>query len=249
MSAMMAEGGRSSLTIGEVLALLAPDFPDVTISKIRFLEGHGLVSPHRAKSGYRRFSDEDIEQLRLVLIAQRDRYLPLKVIKDHLAAGTLQELVRPQPQVEIALAPDTTDDIDRPSARTTDVDPGSFFTRSELAEASGLTTADLDQLIEVKVITPDAAHRFTGADVQYCRAYAMLTTFGVDPRHMRQARNAASRDAHLIGTAMAHLTGEERTEAAARMLDALSDAHYWQVRAELQRQTPSSGHRPRRTNR
>ena len=164
---MMAEGGRSSLTIGEVLALLAPDFPDVTISKIRFLEGHGLVSPHRAKSDTGGSATRTSSNCGFVLIAQRDRYLPLKVIKDHLAAGTLQELVRPQPQVEIALAPDTTDDIDRPSARTTDVGPRSFFTRSELAEASGLTTADLDQLIEVKVITPDAAHRFTGADVQY----------------------------------------------------------------------------------
>ncbi|MFN8126268.1 MAG: MerR family transcriptional regulator [Candidatus Nanopelagicales bacterium] len=245
MSAMMEESGRASLTIGEVLSLLTPDFPEVTISKIRFLESEGLVSPHRAKSGYRRFSADDIDQLRLVLTAQRDRYLPLRVIKDHLAAGTLREAVRPQPQVEIAALPDPPED----RARTTDVDPNAYFSRSELAEASGLTPDQLQALIEVKVIVADEAHRFTGADVQYCRAYATLTSFGVDPRHMRQARNAASRDAHLIGTAMAHLSGEARTDAAARMLDALSDAHYWQVRAELHRQSPTSGHRPRRTTR
>jgi DNA-binding transcriptional MerR regulator len=204
------------------------------------------VSPHRAKSGYRRFSTEDIDQLRLVLIAQRDRYLPLRVIKEHLAAGTLRELVRPQPQVEILPVEDSEE---RPSARTTDVDPSSYFTRTELIEASGLSADELDALIDVKVIAPDAAHRFTGADVLYCRAYATLTTFGVDPRHMRQARNAASRDAHLIGTAMAHLTGEARSDGSARMLDALSDAHYWQVRAELQRQSPSAGHPARRTSR
>ncbi|MGA7690578.1 MAG: MerR family transcriptional regulator, partial [Jiangellales bacterium] len=82
-----APSGRSgTLSIGQVLAGLREDFPDVTISKIRFLETEGLVEPERAPSGYRRFTPTDVERLRYVLAAQRDHYLPLKVIREHLDA-------------------------------------------------------------------------------------------------------------------------------------------------------------------
>ena len=74
------------MSIGEVLAQLRPDFPDITISKIRFLEDEGLVKPERTASGYRKFSREDVGRLRYVLTAQRDQYLPLRVIKEHLDA-------------------------------------------------------------------------------------------------------------------------------------------------------------------
>lgn len=75
-----------TLTIGEVIGRLAADFPDLTVSKIRYLESGGLISPGRTPAGYRRFSEEDVEKLRWVLAAQRDQYLPLKVIRQHLAA-------------------------------------------------------------------------------------------------------------------------------------------------------------------
>ncbi|MCG8922003.1 MerR family transcriptional regulator [Lentzea sp. CC55] len=77
---------RGVIGIGAVLALLRPEFPDVTISKIRFLEAEGLVRPARTASGYRQFSAADVERLRFVLSAQRDRYLPLKVIREQLDA-------------------------------------------------------------------------------------------------------------------------------------------------------------------
>lgn len=80
---------RSHQSIGEVLTLLQADFPDVTISKIRFLESQGLIDPERTPSGYRKFHDEDISRLRWILTQQRDHFLPLKVIKDRLAAGDL----------------------------------------------------------------------------------------------------------------------------------------------------------------
>ena len=78
---------RDGLSIGAVLAQLRPDFPDVTISKIRFLESEGLISPARTESGYRQFAAVDVERLRFVLAAQRDHYLPLKVIREQLAAA------------------------------------------------------------------------------------------------------------------------------------------------------------------
>ena len=80
---------RTHLSIGEVLSLLQPEFPDITISKIRFLESQGLLDPERTPSGYRKFHDDDIERLRWILTQQRDHFLPLKVIKDRLASGDL----------------------------------------------------------------------------------------------------------------------------------------------------------------
>ncbi|TDD36040.1 MerR family transcriptional regulator, partial [Actinomadura sp. KC06] len=83
---MNAQPARSLMTIGDVLGLLRPEFPDITISKIRFLESEGLVEPERSPSGYRKFGDADVERLRFVLTAQRDHYLPLRVIRQHLQA-------------------------------------------------------------------------------------------------------------------------------------------------------------------
>src|SRR3954466_11298058 len=82
----MSRSNRAFMSIGDVLAQLRPDFPDVTISKIRFLESEGLVEPDRTASGYRKFSRDDLSRLRYVLSAQRDHYLPLRVIREHLDA-------------------------------------------------------------------------------------------------------------------------------------------------------------------
>src|SRR5689334_23816815 len=75
---------RNYMSIGEVLVTLKTEFPDITISKIRFLEGEGLIDPERTPSGYRKFYDEDVDRLRMILRLQRDEYLPLKVIKERL---------------------------------------------------------------------------------------------------------------------------------------------------------------------
>ncbi len=252
MSSAMAEE-RGWMTIGEVLSLLTREFPEISISKIRFLEGEGLIAPERAKSGYRRFTDEDIDQLRLVLIAQRDRYLPLKVIKDHLAAGTLRAAIDPQPAVEVQpepaavrqeqfAFPPAAPSFDVSSAD--DIDPAALFSRSEVVSRSGLTDPDLGSLIDAGVISADPTGRLTGADLLVCRAFAVLQQFGIDDRHMRQAKNAASRESYLIGNAIGHLSGSERTEATTRMLRSFSDAHYWLAVADLHRQNPSTSGRP-----
>jgi DNA-binding transcriptional MerR regulator len=96
---------RSHLSIGEVLNLLQDEFPDITISKIRFLESQGLLDPERTPSGYRKFYEEDIERLRWILRQQKENFLPLKVIKDRLASGDLEEPVPGQPTAVPAAAP------------------------------------------------------------------------------------------------------------------------------------------------
>ena len=88
----MAEAGPAHLSIGEVLGLLLEEFPDVTISKIRFLESQGLIEPERTPSGYRKFFDDDVELLRLILREQREKFLPLRVIKDRLDSGEIEPL-------------------------------------------------------------------------------------------------------------------------------------------------------------
>ncbi|MEV4187441.1 MerR family transcriptional regulator, partial [Streptosporangium canum] len=88
---MSSQAARAHMSIGEVLALLQGEFPDVSISKIRFLEGEGLIEPERSPSGYRKFTYADVERLRYILSEQRDRYLPLRVIKDQLEAADREE--------------------------------------------------------------------------------------------------------------------------------------------------------------
>ena len=188
MTAAMANSGRGWMTIGEVLSVVNRDFPDMTISKIRFLETEGLISPQRAKSGYRRFTDEDVDQLRLVLIAQRDRYLPLRVIKEHLADGTLHDVVHPQPVVEVQPTPAVVEPIqprlpfgaNTPEPRPVPIDPQARFSVSEIVSESGLTDEQLHQLLDSGVVALDPAGRLTGADLQVCRAYRILLGFGVD---------------------------------------------------------------------
>ena len=85
----MGEAGPAHLSIGEVLGLLLEEFPDVTISKIRFLESQGLIEPERTPSGYRKFFDDDVELLRVILREQREKFLPLRVIKDRIVSGEI----------------------------------------------------------------------------------------------------------------------------------------------------------------
>jgi DNA-binding transcriptional MerR regulator len=105
-------GERPHLSIGEVLGLLQEDYPDITISKIRFLESQGLLDPERTPSGYRKFHDEDVEQLRWVLRQQKENFLPLKVIKDRLAAGRLDEPASASGLLDLAVEPRADTDTD-----------------------------------------------------------------------------------------------------------------------------------------
>lgn len=248
MSAMLNE--HTSMTIGEVLSHLTPDFPDVSISKIRFLESEGLIAPQRAKSGYRRFTPDDVATLRLILTAQRDRYLPLRVIKAHLRAGTLAEHVvpKPVPRPEVEVRTDILQIVpEQQGEREPEVDPREPVTRRDLIARSGLTGDHVDELTDSGVIKADPGGRYAGADVLVCQAFRDLLTYGVEVRHLRMVKNAASRDSALISGAVAHLPDPQQSDAIRTMLDALSHVHYWQVVAELNRQPPGQHHRRRRS--
>ncbi|HEU0192419.1 MAG TPA: MerR family transcriptional regulator [Mycobacterium sp.] len=172
------------MSIGAVLDRLRPDFPDITISKIRFLEAEGLVTPERAASGYRRFSADDCARLRYILTAQRDQYLPLKVIKERLDESP--ELPRPVPRL-VSVA--TGETVAPTRVR---------LSREDLLERSGVPEDLLRALLKAGVITTGPGGLFDEHAVAILQCAQALGEYGVEPRHLRAFRSAADRQSDLI---------------------------------------------------
>lgn len=190
------------MSIGRVLDALRPDFPDVTISKIRFLEAEGLVSPERTPSGYRSFSPDDVERLRFVLTAQRDRFWPLRVIREALDArdrGLDVGLDAPDDTSATPRVPVVAPDADVPSTQALlDDDPEFRLTASELARSSALDPATLDALVTYGLLVPDSDGHYDARALQVARAAAELAAYGLEPRHLRPFRTAADREIGLL---------------------------------------------------
>ncbi|MGE2716606.1 MerR family transcriptional regulator [Mycolicibacterium litorale] len=193
----------TGMSIGAVLDLLRPDFPDVTISKIRFLEAEGLVTPERTASGYRRFTAYDCARLRYILTAQRDQYLPLKVIKAQLDAqpdGGLPPSAPATPYPAPRLVPvGAGGDADAvASVAPTQV----RLSREDLLERSGVDDDLLAALIKAGVITTSAKAGggifFDEHSVVIAQCARALADYGVEPRHLRAFRSAADRQSDLI---------------------------------------------------
>ncbi|SPM36705.1 MerR family transcriptional regulator [Mycobacterium rhizamassiliense] len=196
------------MSIGAVLDLLRPDFPDVTISKIRFLEAEGLVTPQRAASGYRRFTAYDCARLRFILTAQRDHYLPLKVIRSQLDAqpdGELPAVGSPYgvPRlVSVGGSADIGDGAGFVSGDTSDaaaVAPTHIrLSRADLLARSGVDDDLLSALLKAGVITTGPGGFFDEHTVVILQCARALSEYGVEPRHLRAFRSAADRQSDLI---------------------------------------------------
>jgi DNA-binding transcriptional MerR regulator len=205
-----------SHTIGEVLNRLKDEFDDITISKIRFLEAEGLITPDRTESGYRKFTPGDIDRLRYVLRAQRDRYLPLKVIKDELTridAGlpVAAPPAEPDPGEVAALrgdeAPETDGaphpDGDAPGQPGDRGEPALLaappsdvhLSTGELADATGLTEREVGQLRDHGLLP--AGPTYDGEDLRVAKLAADLLQWGLEPRHLRMYRQFADREQAL----------------------------------------------------
>jgi DNA-binding transcriptional MerR regulator len=191
----------AGMSIGVVLDLLRPDFPDVTISKIRFLEAEGLVTPQRAASGYRRFTAYDCARLRFILTAQRDHYLPLKVIRAQLDAqpdGELPPFGSPYgvPRLVSVGQDDAGPD---PGSDTAAVAPTRIrLSREDLLERSGVDGDLLSALLKAGVITTGPGGFFDEHAVVILQCARALSEYGVEPRHLRAFRSAADRQSDLI---------------------------------------------------
>jgi DNA-binding transcriptional MerR regulator len=236
---MSAESARAYFTIGEVLAQLRGEFADVSISKIRFLESEGLIEPARSPSGYRRFGPADVERLRYILAAQRDKYLPLRVIKDRLAAIDRGE--DPGPRAPLGLvattgrgtaagtaAGGTGDAIGHPAG---DAAAGtaarSLLTRRELASAAGINDEMLTELEDFGLVERTGRH-FDPEAITVASMAAALARFGVQPRHLRAVKAAAERETALIDQVVAPILRQrspgarDRAAEVAREIAALS---------------------------
>jgi DNA-binding transcriptional MerR regulator len=207
---------RGSVSIGQVLDELSPEFPDISPSKIRFLEAEGLIQPLRSSSGYRRFSAADIKRLRFILTAQRDEYLPLRVIKERLDA--LDGTVVPGAGAQGA-------------AGAAGAVPPVAMTRSELLAAAGATEELLAELEDYGLIR--RARSYGTRTLSVLRSAVRLGEYGVQPRHLRVVKAAADREAALVEQAVAPMTRQKGSrEPALRAAQDLA-AHIASLHATL----------------
>ena len=196
---MSAEPARAYLGIGEVLAQLQAEFPDVSVSKIRFLENEGLIQPARSPSKYRKFSPADVERLRYILTAQRDQYLPLRVIKDQLDAGGQDDSPRRAARYPALADPDA-------------VGPAVPLTRREMLEATGLDEARLAELEDFGLVRRSGG-RYGPDALAAARAVVALDNYGVQARHLRVLRASAERETALIEQVVAPML-RQRSDGA-----------------------------------
>lgn len=188
------------MRISDVLATLQPDFPTLSPSKLRFLEEQGLVEPRRTAGGYRQYSPADLERVRYVLRQQRDRYLPLRVIGEQLAAldrGEGNEPVVPHP-------------VPGSGLRVAD-----RHTAASLADAAGVEPGLVLGLVEAGVITPTAGGHFEPWALEVVAAAAALAEHGVEARHLRVFRAAADRQVGVVEQIVAPLRGQRAVAAQA----------------------------------
>ncbi|WP_077800971.1 MerR family transcriptional regulator [Streptomyces sp. JHA26] len=200
------------MSIGSVLNTLRDEFPDITISKIRFLESEGLVEPRRTPAGYRKFSADDVERLGHVLRMQRDHYLPLKVIREHLDAMERGEAVRlpalgRQRSGEAVPEPD-----EGPTAAR--------IGRDELLAAAGIGEQELTEWESYGLVAPLADGAYDAEAVTVASLVVQLGRFGIEPRHLRLMKAAADREAGLVDQVVAplrrHRNPQTRAHAEAR---------------------------------
>ena len=233
------------LSIGEVLEQLRDEFPDVTISKIRFLESQGLIDPERTPSGYRKFSNDDLDRLRWILLQQRDHFLPLRVIKERLddygssgapapdpSASTRapRSATPPLPFEEIVTRTDDEHDEreDEPGVGDETLEKvDDELTRGELLEASGLTDAQLDELedhgLVVPVVGSGERALYGEAALDVASLAIGFYTRGIEARHLKMYKHFSEREAALFAQVLLPYQRQRNPAARARLIEELAE--------------------------
>ncbi|MFD4790852.1 MerR family transcriptional regulator [Streptomyces sp. NPDC058459] len=200
------------MSIGTVLSVLRDEFPEVTISKIRFLESEGLIEPQRTPSGYRKFSPRDLERLGHVLRMQRDHYLPLKVIREQLEAMERGDALQLPVVGRQRGGPEEPAGAELPSVAR--------IGRDELLAAAGIDESDLREWESYGLLSPLVDGVYDAEAVTVAALVAELGRFGIEPRHLRVMKAAAERDAGLVDQVVAplkrHRNPQTRVLAEAR---------------------------------
>jgi DNA-binding transcriptional MerR regulator len=204
MSAAVPERRDERLTIGAVCRTLRDEFPEVSISKIRYLEDQGLLAPRRTQGGYRLFGDDDVERLRTILRLQRDEFLPLRVIRQELASPSAAERSRRR---AVALG-EGEDEIEL----------------DELCRRAGISAELARELEGFGLIEPrgsGSSRRYVESDADVAAACAELARFGLTARHLRPFRTSADREVALLGQVAAPGLRARNLERRQRALDDL----------------------------
>jgi DNA-binding transcriptional MerR regulator len=201
---MSAAVEHQLLTIGTVCSRLKEEFPDISISKIRYLEDQGLLTPRRTQGGYRLFSEEDVERLRMILRLQRDEFLPLRVIRQELSSSLTKERRR------------------RRSGGLGGPEPD--LDAEELADRAGVRPELVRELEDYGLLAPlavDGHKRYAESDVEVAHVCARLAEFGIAPRHLRAFRTSADRVAGLVEAVTAPALRSRSSERRQSALDDL----------------------------
>ena len=198
------------LTIGTVCRRLTPEFPDISISKIRYLEDQGLLTPRRTQGGYRMYTEEDVERLATILRLQRDEFLPLRVIRQVIASPEGSQQRRRKLPSALGSAEDE-------------------VTQTELAERSGASPGLVRELEEFGILAPrtgSGEKRFPETDIDVVALCARLAQFGLAPRNLRAFRTSADRNAALLEQVVApalRAKNPERRQEGLEDLQVLAD--------------------------
>lgn len=213
-------GPAPLLSIGQVLAKLRPEFPDLSPSKLRFLEEQRLVFPARTESGYRKFSSLDLERLRLILMMQRDHYLPLKIIRTYLA--DLDAGKNPAWPGATSSAP-----------ASSMLNAEARYTREELVRDASASTALLAEAVSASLLP--AADTYAEDSLAVLKALADLQRSGIEPRHLRGFRGAAERESGLIESALLPVARRKDSSSKSRAAELAVElsGHLDVVRASL----------------
>ena len=210
---------RNYQSIGEVLVAVKAEFPDITISKIRFLESEGLIDPERTPSGYRKFYDKDVERLKSILRMQRDEYLPLKVIKERLLQQESSNGDAPGEGGTSAEVPEPDDDLIEPPT-------GLQMSLEEMSAATGVERERIKELESYGLVCshgPDAAKYYDGDDYVVLSILKDLFRYGVEPRHLTMYKHFAEREASFFETIVMPQLRQRNPEARRAAANSLTE--------------------------
>ena len=242
MSIEAPEANGPHLSIGEVLEHLRDQFPDVTISKIRFLESQGLIDPERTPSGYRKFSEDDLERLRWILAQQRDHFLPLRIIRERLDAfgsagappydahahdGSMLDDDTPRLPFEDVIDAGTDEDEELGSITPDDAKPTGELTRSELLDTTGITDMQLDALEDHGLVSPVVGEGERALyDEEALTVAGLAAGFharGIEARHLKMYRHFADREGALFAQVLVPYLRQRNPMARERLQEELEE--------------------------
>ena len=214
---LLADNGRprqKAVTIGAVCKALELEFPDISISKIRYLEDQKLLTPRRTQGGYRLYTPDDVQRLRTILRLQRDEFLPLRVIRQELAGGRSEREVSPSGEAH--------------SLRRTSVsrDPGALYSLEDVVEETGADPKLVGELVEFGVIKGEiraGTRYFDDTEREIVRAVSELARYGVGGRNLRVFRTSADREAQLLQSILAPALRSRNPERRKEAVEALEN--------------------------